>query len=523
MRRGLRAGVLAALGAVVLSGTAGAATPAGSGALRDAVGVDGVEEHMAALQAIADANGGTRASGTPGYDESLQYVKDELEATGYFDVEVQSFAFDVFIPGEPAELEQVSPNPTSYADVDVMEYTPAGEVTGGLVAVSDIVIPPGADANSSTAGCEPADFVPASPTEAQVALIQRGTCTFEQKAENAAAAGYDAAVIFNEGQPGRDEIVAGTLSTDYNQAIPVLGTSFAVGEALYSQLERGDDVVVRVFTDGETLIDQQTANLIARTKTGRTDRQVVVGAHLDSVYEGPGVNDNGSGSGQNLEIALQMAALGIVPRNQVTFAWWGAEESGLIGSQHYVDQLTKSEVKDIAVNLNFDMVASPNYVRFVYDGDASDTESLGSAGSGVVEDVFNDYFASQGLETEPTEFDGRSDYDAFVAAGIPAGGTFTGAEGVKTPEEAAIYGGVAGEQYDPCYHAACDTYDSVFAFPPGLPELAGNGAKALGEMIDAAAHATVTFAETTSAVEGTAKGNANGRYKPEHLGSALRR
>ena len=213
-----------------------------------------------------------------------------------------------------------------------------------------------------------------------------------------------------------------------------------------------------------------------------------------------------------------MAELGIEPRNKVRFAWWGAEESGLIGSQFYVDSLTKRQLKDIAVNLNFDMVASPNYVRFVYDGDASDTESTGSTGSGVVESVFTDYFDSVGLESEPTAFDGRSDYDAFVAVGIPAGGTFTGAEDVKTPEEAAIYGGLAGVPYDPCYHAACDTFDSVFGSPPGLPALAGNGAKGLGEMIDAGAHAVLTFAQTTSAVQGTDKGNANGRYKPEFSG-----
>ena len=168
------------------------------------------------------------------------------------------------------------------------------------------------------------------------------------------------------------------------------------------------------------------------------------------------------------------------------------------------------------------MVASPNYVRFVYDGDASDTESLGSTGSGVVEDVFNDYFASQGLETEPTAFDGRSDYDAFISVGIPAGGLFTGAEGEKTAEEAAIYGGVAGEQYDPCYHEACDTFGSVFGFPPGVPG-ADLGDQALDEMSDGAAHATLTFAETNSAVQGTDKGTANGRYKPEFVGSKLGR
>jgi Zn-dependent M28 family amino/carboxypeptidase len=250
------------------------------------------------------------------------------------------------------------------------------------------------------------------------------------------------------------------------------------------------------------------ANLIADTKTGRADRIVVVGAHLDSVVEGPGINDNGSGSAMDLEIALQMARLGIEPRNMVRFAWWGAEEPGLLGSRFYVDSLSKKEVKDVAVNLNFDMVGSPNYVRFVYDGDASDTDSLSSTGSGVVEDVFLDYFAALGMSSEPTAFDGRSDYDAFISVGIPAGGLFTGAEGIKTAEEAAIYGGTAGIAYDRCYHQACDT-------------LANVNTQALGEMSDAAAHATLTFAQTTSAIEGTDKGKAVGHG--DFQGSALRR
>jgi hypothetical protein len=180
--------------------------------------------------------------------------------------------------------------------------------------------------------------------------------------------------------------------------------------------------------------------------------------------------------------------------------------------------LSKKEIQDIAVNLNFDMVGSPNYVRFVYDGDASDTDSLASTGSGVVEDVFTDYFASQGLASEPTAFDGRSDYDAFINVGIPAGGLFTGAEDIKTPEEAAVYGGAAGVAYDPCYHQACDSFTPLLdgadpadyaaieaGYPPGT--LVGNlNTQALDEMSDATAHGTLTFAQTTSAVTGTEKG-----------------
>jgi Zn-dependent M28 family amino/carboxypeptidase len=487
-----------------------AAPPSDSSALRAAVTPAGVMDHERAFQAIATMYGGTRAAGTPGYDASLEYVKDQLDATGYYTTTVQEFDFDVFHELATPEFQRLSPDPRDFvADQDfiTMDYSESGDVTGALVATNDIVIPPGAKASTSNSGCEATDFTPASTTDPQVALIQRGTCDFRVKAENAQAAGYDAVIIFNEGQPGRQETLAGTLSADDQSTIPVIGTSFAIGEELYNQVVAGV-VTVRVATTTEIVRDVPTANLIAKTKTGRTDRQVVVGSHLDSVPAGPGINDNGSGSAQDLEIALQMAELGIQPRNQMVFAFWGAEEAGLIGSQFYVDSLTAREVKNTAVNLNFDMVGSPNFVRFVYDGDASDTESLSSTGSGVVEDVFLDYFAAVGLPAEPTAFDGRSDYDAFISVGIPAGGLFTGAEDEKTAEEAVIYGGTAGIPYDPCYHEACDTIDNV-------------STTALDQMSDAAAHASLTFAQTTSAIEGTDKGKAKGHG--EYQGSDLRR
>ena len=188
----------------------------------------------------------------------------------------------------------------------------------------------------------------------------------------------------------------------------------------------------------------------------------MVGAHLDSVIDGPGINDNGSGTATILEIAVQMSKLNIKPRQKVRFAFWGAEESGLLGSTHYVDTLRDDELGKIYANLNFDMLGSPNYVRFVYDGDgSSETGDAGPPGSAQIEAIFNNYFASKGLATEPTAFDGRSDYGPFIAVGIPAGGLFSGAEGIKTAEEAAIFGGTAGEPYDSCYHQACDTTNNL--------------------------------------------------------------
>jgi hypothetical protein len=175
-------------------------------------------------------------------------------------------------------------------------------------------------------------------------------------------------IIFNEGNPDREDLIAGTLGDLVT--IPVVGLSFADGLAIYNQLQvpGGEPVVVRVFTSTQNEL-RPTSNVLADSPTGNPERVVVVGAHLDSVTDGPGINDNGSGASTILEIAEEMAELGIRNRQQLRFAFWGGEESDLVGSTHYVDSLSDDELTTIVANLNFDMLGSPNYVRFVYDGD----------------------------------------------------------------------------------------------------------------------------------------------------------
>ena len=448
--------------------------------LRNAVTVGGILAHERVFQRIANQNGGTRASGTPGYDASAAYVQRRLEAAGY-QVSAQEFTFPFYQELTPAVLEQVSPTPTVYV-TGTYDFSGTGDVTGPVFATNDIEIPPNpTPPPNSTSGCEPGDFAPA-PAEPSVALVQRGTCNFSVKVANAQAAGYDAVIVFNEGNPGRTDLFIGTLGTPFD--IPVVGLSFADGAALYAQIQAGE-VVVHVATETEVDPTRTTTNIIADSPTGSADRVVVVGAHLDSVIAGPGINDNGSGSSTILEIAEEMAELGIRNRQQVRFAFWGAEELNLLGSQHYVDTLPEDELGRIVANLNFDMLGSPNYVRFVYDGDGDGATGnpVGPPGSAEIEDVFTNYFASQGLASEPTPFNGRSDYGPFIGVGIPAGGLFSGAEGEKTAEQAAIYGGTAGEPYDPCYHQACDTTNNL-------------NTKALFELGDAAAHATMTLARS---------------------------
>jgi aminopeptidase Y len=306
------------------------------------------------------------------------------------------------------------------------------------------------------------------------------------KALNAIAAGAVGVVIYNNAVGD----LAGTLGNTFAEDVPVVGITQALGE----QLRATAGLMLRIKTD--VLREPATAeNVLAETRGGNANNVVMAGAHLDSVSAGPGINDNGSGSAVILEVAEQMAT--VQTRNKVRFALWGAEEASLVGSTFYVNNLSEAEHAKIALYLNFDMVGSPNHVFFIYDGDDSDVVGAGPgpAGSAEIEKTFERFFESQDLPYKGTDFTGRSDYGPFIATGIPSGGLFTGAEGIKTAQEASIWGGTAGMAYDPCYHQACDTFANV-------------NLGALDVNADAVAYATLQYAMSTSDVNG-AKGKGN--------------
>ncbi|MEV4802889.1 M28 family metallopeptidase [Nonomuraea sp. NPDC049421] len=414
------------------------------------------KKHLDALQAIATANGGNRAAGTPGYNASRDYVAGKLRKAGY-KVTLQPIDYvESWTENAPAVLQRVSPDPKAYVaeqDFHTFQPSPPGDVTAQVQGV-DLTLPPTPEP-TSTSGCEEADF--AGFVAGNIALIQRGTCPFAQKVRNAGFAGASAVIVFNEGQPGRTDSTPLDLG-EWRAGIPMLYTDFAVG----AELAANPGTTARVKVDA-TLVLGKNDNVIAESRFGDPRDVVMVGAHLDSVPEGPGINDNGSGTAAVLEVAEEMALYPV--KHKMRFAFWAAEEIGLLGSDQYVESLSEAQRDRIRVYLNFDMVASPNHAYKLYDGDDSDGvgSPAGPAGSAKIERQLADFFKSRKLPTVGTDFDGRSDYGPFIAVGIPAGGIFTGAEGIKTPEEAAMFGGTAGTPYDPCYHQACDTLANVNA------------------------------------------------------------
>jgi Zn-dependent M28 family amino/carboxypeptidase len=500
-RRWLRAG--AAVGTTAL--VALAALPADAGdsrnnntsqKLRSAVTAEGVMEHARALQAIGDANGTTRVSGLPGYDDSVAYAIDVFEAAGY-DVREQTFDFQTFIEHPGTLLRQVAPAPAADLPTRIMSYSGSGDVEAPVTVAANV-------------GCLPEDF--AGFPAGDVALVSRGGCTFATKAVNAADAGVAAVVIYNNTAGSLN----GTLSSGFALDLPVL----AVTQELGQQLAATEGLVLRVRASTFRGM-AATSNVIAESRFGDPENVVMAGAHLDSVSAGPGINDNGSGSATILEVAEQMAK--VEPTNKVRFVLWGAEESGLVGSEHYVADLVDNDTDEldrIALYLNFDMIGSPNYARFVYDGDNSafpvgTGSAEGPEGSAQIEDMFHDYFASVGLVSAETPFSGRSDYGPFIAEGIdiPSGGLFTGAEGTKTAAQADAFGGLADAAYDPCYHQACDSLTPDFSGDAekgalyealaDVYDLEGNvNLAAVEEMSDAVAHAVLTYAFDTSTVTG---------------------
>jgi Zn-dependent M28 family amino/carboxypeptidase len=275
-------------------------------------------------------------------------------------------------------------------------------------------------------------------------------------------------LISNEGtigDPERIGLINGTVG-GYGVTVPTLEMTYQAGRVLHDAFVQNKNPTASMSATTRTRT-LGSVNVIAETTTGRTDRTVISGAHLDSVPEGAGINDDGSGSATQIEVALQMAKLGIKPVNQVRFIWFSGEE---------------------------------------YDGDGSEFGVAGPNGSGTVESVFQQFYDARGLYTERIEFDGRSDYDEFTVVGIPAGGIAAGAEVHKTPFQRSKWGGVVSDglagQFDPCYHLACDSYPVN-----GHPDNINNTALDINS--DAVAHAVLTFAQTTSATNGTDNGSGS--------------
>ena len=411
--------------------------------LRERVSTDAMMAHLSKLQEIADANDGNRASGTPGYAASVAYVADALRSKGF---EVQLPEFELRLPFADAPTVTVGGAEFAAKPLEYTIGTPPDGVSGPLLGARV----------EDTPGCTATDY-DGLPVTGAVVLVDRGRCPFAAKQAAAAERGAVALIVANNID---GEQSSATLGKDTQVRIPVIGVSKADGARMRAQ---PGETTIKLNAGVRTM---KTRNIIAQTKTGSTGDVVMVGAHLDSVPAGPGINDNGSGVAAVLETALQLGSSPDVP-NAVRFAFWGAEEIGLLGSANYVQSLDVGALKDIALYLNVDMIASPNPGYFTYDGDQSaplnpeESPPRVPEGSAGIERTLAGYLKSAGKTPQDTSFDGRSDYDGFSRAGIPVGGVFSGALTDMTEEQAQLWGGTAGQPFDPNYHQKTDTLDRI--------------------------------------------------------------
>ncbi|KAL7628670.1 hypothetical protein AAE478_000185 [Parahypoxylon ruwenzoriense] len=384
-----------------------------------------LERNLWNLNRIADQNGGNRAFGLPGFEASVDYVLERAQGRFHqeYDTWVQPFNHTF------AQVRSISVTGPDGEAVDVVPliYNP-GTDAGGITA--PLVDTPVDDERGSA--CFEDQWTGIDAT-GKLALVKRGTCAIADKLKLARAHGALGVILYNN--------VAGTPSSatlgaeNVGLLVPVGTIAQAVGESWSARLGGNETLVVSLAVDA-VFDTRETWNVFAETRAGDPDNVVVLGAHLDSVQAGPGINDDGSGTTALLEIMTALRRYSGFA-NKVRFAWWGAEESGLVGSLHYTSTLSEAEADRIRFYFNYDMIGSPAPVFAVYTGD--------NEGDMAGAQPLRDYLVAAGRDAYFGSFGSSSDYVGFLELGIPSSGIFTG----------------AGAPADPCYHLACDTISNV--------------------------------------------------------------
>lgn len=392
------------------------------------------------LSDIANDNGGNRAFGHPGYDASVDFIYDELSKLEGFSVWKQDLS--AFFANTTALGLTVNGESIPAVDLLYSPSTPEEGVTRELVLAPE-----------GKAACSVDNYAGIDAKD-KIVLVQRGSCSFAGKVTPAAAAGAVAVIVYN--LPDTQTVTGGSLTKPDPNCVPAVFIDHESGRALKARLETGEKLKAHV-TMIQDIEERTTQNIIAETDGGDGTNVIMLGAHLDSVPAGPGINDNGSGTTLILEVAKALSHFST--NLKVRFGWWAGEESGLYGSTFYVNNMTDQETESVLAYLNFDTVSRGFWG--VYDGHGNNGGPAGPDGSGTIEDLFVKYFTAQGLEVTPVPMIYNTDSVPFVdLINKPVGGIFTG----------------IGE-YDTCYHQACDDFESP------VPETITTNAKAVAHVL----------------------------------------
>jgi hypothetical protein len=464
------------------SSTESTPTPVQPRDIAGKVTADAMYTHLRKLQDIADANGGNRAEGTPGYDASLDYVVKVLKDKGF---DVQTPEFD--------RLERTEGgNPTLTVSGRGYRVDQASLlVTTPENGLNSITLRP-----QKAPGCTAADYGTVSAKGA-IAVVDDTGCSVVAKQNTAIAKGAVGLLVVSA--PGPSGSPAGLFTSGYYQQLTVpVGVIDRNADAAL----RRTNAPVRLVLDSKP-VTVKRRNVVAQTKTGDSKNVVLAGTHLDSAPRSPGINDNGSAVATLLETA---SALGAQPQitNAVRFVFWGSEAEG---ATKYVGGLARDQLNDIALFLGCDALASPNAGYFTYDGDQSGQLNpeipltAVPAGSAGVERTLAGFLNLGGVRPADMPLSRTADYSPFLAAGVPIGGLTTGRSQRKTEVQARLWGGQAGVAFDPNYNTARDNIDSL-------------DRKALSVMAQALASAVGTYAQSVDGVNGVPPRDQRHRSTP---------
>ncbi|KAL2151792.1 hypothetical protein VTH82DRAFT_6890 [Thermothelomyces myriococcoides] len=377
------------------------------------------------LNHIADTHGGNRAFGEPGFKASSDFILERAVTRFHneFDTVVQAFNYTY------AKTNQIKVTGPEGEDVIVVspQYNPSTPLPDGVTA--PLVDTPVDDERGSA--CFP-DQWEGIDAKGKLVLVKRGTCAVADKSALAKERGALGVILYND-EPGTDIIVPTLGAESIGKTVPIGIIPSDVGENWKSRLADGEEVIVNLLVDAIS-DTRETWNILAETKQGDPDKVIMLGAHLDSVQAGPGINDDGSGTAALLEILTAVRRYDGFP-HKIRFAWWAAEESGLVGSLYYTSHLTEEEADRIKYYFNYDMIGSPH----------PDFEIASDDNSGVGPQLLEEYLVEQGKEIVHGGFGSGSDFVGFLELGIPSTALHTG----------------AGAPFDACYHQACDNLDNI--------------------------------------------------------------
>jgi hypothetical protein len=470
--------------------------------------------HLKQLQTIADNNNGTRSLGTSGFKATIDYIESQLRAKTNFQIFKQEFVVPTQVRTNPILTSTIAGVDKNYVyDTDFSEalLSPAANFS---TSIRLTMIP--------NSGCDDDDWQYAAPFSAadSVALVKNDkNCSVATKSIIAQKYNIKGLLLYDS---NINATILPTVFVAQNTTYPAMILSYKLGTQLVeaTQNHLSSNASIRMFiAPGNTItVPIPSENLCADTPTGDIFQTVVIGSHSDSVPEGPGINDNGrfiygefridslilyigSGAMATLVLALNLAHLFQTSSYEkylyrIRFCWWAAEERGMLGSYDHIEQanitnIEGNRLKDYAMMLNLDMLASPNYYFGIYESTLLPNlvSSTVKNASMKISQLFRDWFDKEKLPWDKSSLLISSDHVPFLVAGVPCGGLFSGADGIKTLEQRNRYdsmlghghGGIAGTKFDPCYHLACDTIENTNPFVYEM-------------MVKSAAYALETFA-----------------------------